>query len=162
MQALQADVGLLDAQYFAPKIIAAFENSHSEDADPALAAAGSDLRLSQVIDNLRAWDGLDYQAKTGIPQGFDSEDADGNPLVSLNADEILASRATAVYSMWRTQMIKSTIDATLNAMGLGDYNPGSSQAVTALKNLVEMADNPLQAWTSSTVAHNHKPRMFRS
>lgn len=137
MQALQADVGLLDAEYFAPLIVAAYQSSKAQNADPALAQAGQDARLEAAIEKLQAWSALDYQAKSGIPQGFDSEDRDGNPALSLDPEEILASRATAIYSMWRTQMIKGTIDATLAAMGLGDFSPGSAQSVTALKNLID-------------------------
>lgn len=137
MQQLQADVGLLDAQFFAPHIVDAFDNSRAENTDPALAQAGQDVRLANAIEMLRQWEALDYQAKSGIPQGYDAEDSNGNPAQSLDADEILASKATALYSMWRSQMIQSSIDATLVAMGLGEFTPGSAQSVTALKNLIE-------------------------
>jgi len=137
MQAIQADVGLLDAEYFVPRILAAYEASQAENANPDLEAAGSDSRFADVMAQMANWMTLDYQAKTGIPEGYDSEDQNGDPAGSLDSEEILASRATAVYSMWRTQMLKGTIDATLQSIGLGGFSPGSAQAMTALKNLVD-------------------------
>ncbi len=137
MADIQADVGLLDAEFFAPLIIQAYDDGMAPGADPALAAAASDPRLADAIDKLEMWAGLDYQAKTGIPEGYDSEDMDGDPGGSLDADEIRASVATTVYSVWRSSFVRSTLDTTLQGIGLGDYSPGSSLAMTALRNLVE-------------------------
>jgi penicillin amidase len=133
MADIQADVGLLDAEYFAPKLIDAYQAGLAPGADPALAAAASDPRLGDAVARLTAWADLDYQAKTGIPEGYDSEDLDGDPAGSLDADEIAASVATTVYSVFRSSFIQGTIDAALGGLP----RPGSSEAVTALKNLVE-------------------------
>lgn len=137
MQQLQADVGLRDAEFFEPLIQSAYQASREEGADPALVAAGQDSRLADVMQQLQDWANLDYQAKTGIAQGYDSEDVDGNPASSLNPTEIEESRATAIYSMWRSQFIRRTIDQTLTSMGLGDEKPGSSQVMVDLRHLVE-------------------------
>lgn len=139
MQALQADVGLLDAAFFAPRIIAAYEASQMAGANMTLSEAADDARLAAVVAQLKTWGQLDYQAKTGIPQGFDAEDVGADPTGSLDADELLSARATAIYSMWRSQFVQGTVDATLASMGLADYKPGSAQVVTALKVLVENA-----------------------
>jgi penicillin amidase len=136
MADIQADVGLLDAGFFAPLIVAAYDAGQST-ADPVLAAAAEDPRLAEATGRLVAWAGLDYQAKTGIPEGYDSEDTDGEPSGSLNADEIAASVATTMYSVWRSSFIKATIDTGLQGEGLGGFAPGSSLAVTALRQLVE-------------------------
>ncbi len=136
MADIQADVGLLDAGFFAPLIIEAYHDGQAPGADPALAAV-ADPRLADAIERLESWAHLDYQAKTGIPEGYDSEDTDGDPGGSLDADEIRASVATTVYSVWRSSFVRSTLDATLQSMGLGDFSPGSSLAMTALRNLVE-------------------------
>jgi penicillin amidase len=141
MADIQADVGLLDAEFFSPLIIAAYYAGLAPGADPALELASADPRLADAIDRLEMWAGLDYQAKTGIPEGYDSEDADGDPAGSLDADEVRASVATTVYSVWRSSFIRSTLDSTLQGIGLGDYLPGSSLAMTALRNLVENGGN---------------------
>jgi len=137
MQRLQADVGLLDAQFFAPRLVQAWHASQRGNADPMLAKAGADGRLREVIRLIRQWGKTAYQAKTGIPEGYDAEDVDGNPAGSLDPHEIRESRATAIYSMWRSMFIRRTIDNTLNGMGLGSYAPGSSQVVVDLRKLVE-------------------------
>ena len=137
MQRLQSDVGLFDAQFFAPRIIAAYEASRQAGADPVLAAAGTDHRLAAVIDRLRQWGQADYQAKTGIPQGYDAEDVNGDPGGSYNPREVMESRATAIYSMWRSQFIRQTVDRTLGDQGLSQYLPGSDQVLVDLRKLVE-------------------------
>ncbi|WP_158227142.1 penicillin acylase family protein [Mangrovitalea sediminis] len=137
MQALQADVGLRDAEFFVPLMEKAYQESQQEGVDPALASAGQDPRLEKVMQQLQGWASDDYQAKTGIAQGYDSEDVDGNPAGSLSPKEIEESRATAIYSMWRSQFIRRTIDQTLKSMGLGGELPGSSQVVVDLRHLVE-------------------------
>jgi len=137
MADIQADVGLLDAEFFAPLVVQAYYDGQVVGADPALAAAAADPRLAGAVDRLELWAGLDYQAKTGIPEGYDAEDVDGDPGGSLDAEEISASVATTIYSVWRSSFISGTIDATLQAIGLGSYSPGSSLVVTALRNLVE-------------------------
>jgi penicillin amidase len=137
MADIQADVGLLDAEFFAPLIAAAYADSRGAAADPALASAGADPRLGEAVDRLVEWASLDYQAKTGIPEGYDSEDVDGDPAGSLDADEISASVATTIYSTWRSSFIAASIDSALQPIGLGGFRPGSSLAMTALRNLVE-------------------------
>lgn len=137
MAEVQADVGLLDASFFVPRILEAFGAAGAPDADPALAAAGNDGRLAEVMERLAAWSALDFQAKTGIAEGFDSEDEDGDPTGSLSPGEITASVATTVYSVWRSSFTRDTILATLDGIGLGGFAPGSALRMTALRNLVE-------------------------
>jgi len=137
MADVQADVGLLDAGFFVPRILEAFEAAGAAGADPALVAAADDARLAEVMDRLAMWSTLDFQAKTGIAEGFDSEDEDGDPTGSLSPDEIAASVATTIYSVWRSSFTRDTILATLDGLGLGSFAPGSALRMTALRNLVE-------------------------
>ncbi len=137
MAEIQADVGLRDAEFFSPLIIQAYDAGQDTNADQALAEAAADPRLAEVVALLETWAGLDYQAKTGIPEGYDAEDVNGDPNGSLDADEIQASVATTIYSVWRSSFVRGTVDATLQAIGLGSFAPNSSLVMTALRNLVE-------------------------
>lgn len=137
MADVQADVGLLDAGFFAPRLIQALADAQAPDADPELAAAAADPRLADALGHIAAWAELDYQARTGILEGFDSEDSDGDPTGSFSPDEVTASIATTVYSVWRSSFTRGTILATLDGVGLGAFAPGSALRMTALRNLVE-------------------------
>jgi penicillin amidase len=137
MADIQADVGLLDAGFFAPLIATAYHDGQAPGADAALATAAADPRFGEAISRLAVWADLDYQATTGIPEGYDAEDVDGDPSGSLDQEEIAASVATTIYSVWRSSFVGASIDAGLQAIGLQDFRPGSSLAMTALRQLVE-------------------------
>ena len=127
MEALQADVVLPDAQFFVPRILAAWER-----AGAGFTPAGvSKERVAEAIARLAAWD---HTAPTGIPEGWDAADVDGQRLPP-SADEIADSVAATIFSTWRGQMIQATIDATLAPLGLPE--PGSDRAVIALRHLLE-------------------------
>ncbi|MGB5341891.1 MAG: penicillin acylase family protein [Thermoanaerobaculia bacterium] len=134
MEAVQADVVMLDAQVFTPYILEAFENANEAGANPALAALAADPRLVEAMGRLAGWD---RTAPTGLDEGYDASDFDGVPSPPGTA-EIEASVAATIYSVWRGQMIGNTIDATLGLYGLP--GPGSSQAMTALRNLLDTFD----------------------
>lgn len=137
MADVQADVGLLDAEFFVPRLQQAFADAQAPGADPALAAAASDPRLAAALQHFGDWADLDFQAKTGIPQGFDAEDEDGDPTGSFTPDEVTASIATTIYSVWRSSFTRNTLLSTLNGAGLGAFAPGSALQMTSLRNLVE-------------------------
>lgn len=137
MADIQADVGLLDAEYFVPQLQQAFADAQAPGADPALAAAAADPRLIEALQRFGDWADLDFQAKTGILEGFDSEDDDGDPTGSFNPSEVTASAATTLYSVWRSSFTRNTLLATLNANGLGALAPGSALQMTSLRNLLE-------------------------
>lgn len=136
MADIQADVGLLDAEFFAPRLIEALAAAAAPDAAPQLVAAAADPRLPQALEYIAAWADLDYQAKTGILEGFDSEDSDGDPTGSYSPDEVTASIATTIYSVWRSSFTQGTIPAALGPQ-LAPFAPGSALRMTALRNLVE-------------------------
>jgi penicillin amidase len=137
MAAIQADVVLLDAQVFTPLILQAFDNATAPGADPLLAALAADPRVAEAVGRLDGWD---FSTPTGIPEGYDASDVDG-ALAPPSAEEIEASIAATLYAVWRGQMIGNTIDAVLDPFGLP--RPGSGQAMTALRNLLDSFDTQL-------------------
>ena len=134
MEEIQADVILLDAQVFAPLILAAFGNAQSDGADPLLALLASDPRVAEAVGRLAAWD---FSTPTGVPEGYDASDEDGDR-GAPSAAEIEHSIAATIYSVWRGQMIGNTIDTVLDTIGLP--RPPSSLSMTALRNLFDKYD----------------------
>jgi penicillin G amidase len=127
MKELQADVVLPDAQFFVPRILAAWDRvGGAFDA-----GAVPKERVEEAIARLAGWD---LTAPTGIEQGWDAADVDGVRQPPTQ-DEIAASVAATIYSVWRGQAIQATIDATLAPFGLP--RPGSDRSVIALRHLVE-------------------------
>lgn len=127
MEELQADVVLPDAQFFVPRIVAAWER----EGDSFDAGTVPNERVEQAVARLAAWD---LTAPTGIEQGWDAADVDGARLPPT-PDEVAASVGATIYSVWRGQAIQRTIDATLAPLGLPE--PGSARAVIALRHLLE-------------------------
>ncbi|HRX90344.1 MAG TPA: penicillin acylase family protein [Steroidobacteraceae bacterium] len=131
MQAIQADVVMLDAQVFAPYIVQAFHNAAAADASPILQAVAADPRVIEAVGRLTDWD---HSAPTGVREGYDADDSDGLRR-SPTRREIANSIAATIYSVWRTQAIKRIVDAPLQARRLD--TPGSGEAVKALRQLLE-------------------------
>ncbi|MEJ2602704.1 MAG: penicillin acylase family protein, partial [Gammaproteobacteria bacterium] len=132
-QSIQADVSLLDAKFFAPLNIGAFDNAGASGA-AELAVFAADGELAEAIDYLRDWD---YTTPTGIQAGYDAGDpvvASWTDLPEPSAAEIANSVAATIYSVWRGQAVRSIVDAPLNALGLP--TPGSAQAMTSLQHLI--------------------------
>jgi penicillin amidase len=88
----------------------------------------------EAVGRLGAWD---HSTPTGIEEGYDSSDPEGQRQPP-SADEIAASVSATLYSVWRGQMIGNTIDAVLDPFALP--RPGSQQAMTALRNLLDNFD----------------------
>jgi penicillin amidase len=142
MQEVQADVVMLDAQVFTPYILRAFANANTGGADPMLAAVGSDPGIAEAVGRLEDWD---FSTPTGIPEGYDASDIDGIPTPPTQ-EEIEASVAATIYSVWRGQFIKNTIDATLKGIeaflppGASMPKPESDRTMIALRNLLDNFD----------------------
>lgn len=135
MKALQANTELLDAELVFPYLDAAFSNAQASSwAD--LHALGADPRIDEAIKRLQDWD---YSSPTGLTQGFDAGD---NPLAmgAPSELEIANSVAATIWSLWRGQAVRNSVDATLTRVGLGNYLPGSNEAYIALKRLLERHD----------------------
>jgi len=132
LQDVQAEVRLLDAEVLVPHLVSAFDRATaSPGGDPQLVALVTDPRIGEAITRLRQWD---YSFPTGIPEGFDHADLDGL-LSAPSAEEAAASVAATIYSVWRGQVLRRTIDAALEPLGLP--SPGSAQAMSALRHLLD-------------------------
>jgi len=150
MQRIQADVVLLDAQYFVPFITSALDNAGASSI-PALQGLGAHPGVIAAVNRLRTWD---FSTPTGLPEGYDSADVNG-VLAAPSSAEIDASVAATIYSVWRGQFIKNTIDAVLSAGNLP--RPPSAQYITALKNLLDNYDTRYGAGASGVQFFNVPP-----
>lgn len=136
MQSMQADVVLPDAQFFVPLIAQALARAKTS-SNPLLASFAPQPGIVEAVGRLSAWK---RTAPTGIAEGFDAADLNGVRAAPTN-DEIAESVAATIYSVWRGQFIRNTIDATLAGVplppGVTLPRPGSQLAMTALKALLE-------------------------
>jgi penicillin amidase len=133
MQKLQANNQLMDAELVLPYLLQAYENGSAASGATCAATQADDSAIAAAIDYLSSWD---YSTPTGIQQGFDAGD---NPfaLAPPSETEIRNSVAATLFSVWRGQVIRNTIDHTLTARGLGSALPGGNEAYNALKNLLD-------------------------
>ena len=88
----------------------------------------ADPGVAEAVTRLMAWD---FSTPTGIAAGYDPGDDPAN-LPQPGADEIAASVAATIWSVFRGQIVQNVIDGTLTAVGLGNFTPGSSLAYSAL------------------------------
>ncbi len=133
MRRFQANVQMLDAEVFVPYLRQAFANARASGAPAPLAALAQDARVAEAVDRLARWD---FSAPTGIPEGYDASDVDGERQPPT-PEEIAASVAATIYSVWRARIIANTVDATLARVRLAEYLPSGSLAVVALRNLLD-------------------------
>ena len=130
MEKMQADVTLLDAEFFVPYITQAFKDAKAS-ANSQLATLASLSVVQDAVSRLAAWD---FTTPTGIPEGYDAGDPPG-PLHPRTGDEIANSVGATLYSVWRGQFVGNTVDAALKPFGLP--TPPEQQALTALRHLLE-------------------------
>jgi penicillin amidase len=130
----QADVTLLDAEFFTPYLVAALTRARTS-ATPALAALAADPRVAQAGARLAAWD---RTTPTGIVEGYDASDANGQRLPP-SATEVANSVAATIYSVWRSRYVNNVIDAHIAPYGLP--RPGSDEAMKALRTLLLTFDS---------------------
>ncbi len=133
MQSIQADVKLNDAKVLVPYIEAALNSAQALGAPAGLAALGSDPEVQEAVSRFSGWD---FSTPTGLADGYDASDTDGNRATPTQA-EIDASVATTIYSLWRGRALALFVDAPLQARGLGSFLPGGDQAMSALRNMLE-------------------------
>jgi penicillin amidase len=126
IERMQSDTVLLDAGYFVPRLTEAWQRA-SASALPELSALAADPGIAEAVGRLASWD---RSTPTGIPEGYDAQDRNGQPEAPSN-DEIGNSVAATIYSLWRSRFIAATLDATLSPYGLP--LPDSRQSVTALR-----------------------------
>jgi len=120
---LQANVNLLDAELVLPTLMGIMSQVPVPPGSP----------MEQALDVLSTWD---YSAHTGIAEGWDAGD-DPEMATEPDADEVRNSAAATVWAMWRSMLVQNTINATLEAYGLGDYLPPSSLAYNSFKHHLE-------------------------
>jgi penicillin amidase len=129
MQSIQADVKLRDAEVFVPSIVRALDRATAGGVHPALAALAADPALREAVQRLARWD---FSTPTGLEQGWDA----GKPAgVAPSPQQVEASVAATIYSVWRSRVIANTIDAVLAPIGLP--RPGSQEVVSALRYLLD-------------------------
>jgi cysteine-rich repeat protein len=131
----QGNNQLLDAENLAPFLLDAYTNATAPGAPPELTAIVSDPRVGAAIGRIAAWD---FSTPTGINEGWDPSDPLGVPGPPA-AGEIDASVAATLYSMWRGQLVQRVIDTTLATLPIPliEFTPGDSQAMSALRRLLE-------------------------
>lgn len=133
MQQIQSDVKLRDAEVLNSYILGAFANANVADAPGLLAAFAHDPAVRQAVNRLHNWD---FSTPTGIREGYDASDIFGIRLPPSRR-EISNSTAATIYSIWRGQILRNTIDASLTRVGAGQALPGGAQALGGLRNLLD-------------------------
>ena len=120
---LQANVNLMDAELVLPTLLAIMSQVPVPPGSP----------MAQALDVLSTWD---YSAHTGIAEGWDAGD---DPVMATqpSEDDIRTSAAATVWALWRSMLVQNTINANLEARGLGDHLPPSSLAYNAFKHHLE-------------------------
>lgn len=141
MRWMQSDTVLIDAEVFVPSIAQAYANAEVS-SEPELAALAANPRLAEAVLRLRLWD---FTTPTGIPEGYDASDSDG-VRSAPTSEEIDASVAATIYSVWRGQFIRNTIDSALAPFGLpvaaaDELLVSDELAVSAVRNLLERFPN---------------------
>ncbi len=133
MKALQANNQLMDAELVLPHLLLAYENASAGGAWSELAALANDARVAEAIERLADWD---FSTPTGIRAGYDPGDNPAN-LPEPSQAQIDASVAATIWAQWRSFAVRSTIDTTLQGVGLGGALPGNGDAYTGFKFLLD-------------------------
>jgi penicillin amidase len=131
MEEMQADTVMTDATVFVPYILQAFARGQAAGANAMLAGLTATPAIVNAVGRLAQWD---FTTPTGIPQGYDAGDTNG-VLSPPSSGEIAASVAATIYSVWRSQILKNTVDAPLTLFGLP--KPPGPLALAALRHLLD-------------------------
>ena len=131
MRAIQADVVLLDAQVLKPYLAEAYAAATASNAPALLAALVADPRVADAIERIASWQN---GTPTGVTGGHDAADAAGQP-GEPQAEEIAASVAATLYSVWRGHLVANGLDTALVSQGLP--RPGSQPSIRAIRHLLE-------------------------
>jgi penicillin G amidase len=133
MKDFQGNTQQLDAELLVPFLLDAFENASAAGAPTELAALAGEARIAEAIGRLQTWD---FSSPTGIAEGYDARDVNGNRM-GLNGaqgqSEIDASIAATIYNLWRGFAVRTIVDARLSSFGL---SAGSTEALKALHNVL--------------------------
>ena len=104
---LQANNQLLDAELTLPALLGVMAQLPVPPGSP----------MAQALDVLSTWD---YSTPTGLAEGWDAGD---DPTMAVEPDmtEMRNSAAATVFAVWRSMLVRNTIDATLTAIGAGRF-----------------------------------------
>ena len=130
---IQGNNQLLDAEILLPYLLQAHQAALGKGVVEPLAELGADPILQEAIDRLADWN---FSTPTGLPEGYDPGD-DPASLPEPSDREVRNSVAATIYSVWRGQLLQSTIDAALQRLGLGGHRPDSERSMSALRNLLD-------------------------
>ena len=132
LQRVQADVVMGDATFFVPFIVRALGNALRPGAPGELRSFAKDPRMLEAGARMALWD---RSTPTGIVEGFDASDQNGNR-AQPHVWEIANSVAATIYSVWRNQIVNETLTAPLSRRGLINTSPRDIK-LTAVKNLFD-------------------------
>jgi penicillin amidase len=133
MARIQSDTELVDAQILKPFIANAYRNATAPRAEPPLAQLAATAGVAEAVHRLGRWD---TSTPTGIREGYDASDIAGRRR-SPGAREIADSVAATIYALWRSEILKRTIVATLRRVGLRDDVPPDEGMLVALRRLLD-------------------------
>lgn len=133
MAGIQANHQMLDAEVLLPHLVRAWESARSASASEVLAAFAADREVAEAVARLRAWD---FSTPTGIREGYDPAD-DPDRLPEPPHAEVQNSIAASIYSVWRSRLIRLSIDATLDRLEVDALRPPDDQTLAALRRLLE-------------------------
>ncbi len=128
---VQADIVPVDAQFFVPYVVRAYDDAIAPGANPLLAALAADPRIAEAAARLRSWN---LSFPTGLTEGWDAGKPAGTPPFAGQAD---ASVAATIYATWRSRFVTDVIDAPLAAVSPALPTPASPLALSALRRLLE-------------------------
>lgn len=131
MKAFQANTQQLDAELLVPFLLAAHAHAGRMDAPAELVALHADPGVAEAVARLAAWD---FSTPTGIVQGYDARDRDGERLPYVSPKEVAASVAATLYNVWRAKAIRSIVDTRLATLGVPGV--GATDAMKALHHLL--------------------------
>lgn len=159
MQEMQADTTLLDAQYFVPWIVQAFQNAQSSSAHPALAQFAASPAIQGSVMRLSNWD---FTTPTGIPEGYDANDVNGQRTAPSQA-EVANSVAATIYSVWRGQLIGNTVDAFIGAVedlaGMDLPRPSGQQTMSTIRHFFDNWEETKGVGASGMTFFNLPPEL---
>jgi penicillin amidase len=131
MRRFQGNTQQLDAELMVPFLVQAYDDALEMGADAALQALAGDPRVAEAAERLRAWD---FSTPTGVAEGYDAHDHDGERISFLGSREIASSVAATIYNVWRGEVIRRVIDQRLSDVGAPGV--GSGDALTAVHHLL--------------------------
>ncbi len=131
IRGIQSDIVPVDAQFFVPYVVRAYDDGLAAGADPMLAALASDPRVAEAAGRLRNWN---LSFPTGLTEGWDAGKPSG---MAPGGEQVDASVAATIYSEWRSRFVVNVLDAPLAAVSPTLPTPPSPLTLTALRNLLE-------------------------